>query len=343
MYQIPGSYLNSNINHTYLLSYYLGYDPFAPEKARVYFNKPYFDPDITKSDIENSIGKVIYVNRNFYVFQFMANKPNKEPVIARQVLPATDIKRKAVKPGMSFKVEYLKRVPECAILYLDSIASDAALIDYKKPFLSKPNGIACDFEVNSLFTNPHDINQYLGTYNQPYLKPAVPLFMFNVNRFYKSGVWFGAGLGGNSKIFTGKFSLGYMQQINRRLYVNFSASLAGLTYTTKSFANNQLKTISDTSEFYYADWYFNPKIDLMWRITKNNVWGCRFIKLGVGMYYNLNPDEKWEYDIGRLTTNSKGQKSVSYEYASDLNTMPPLSRCMFYISLSFSFNSFKKQ
>jgi len=81
----------------------------------------------------------------------------------------------------------------------------------------------------------------------------------------------------------------------------------------------------------------------MWRITKNNVWGCQFVKLGLGMYYNLIPDRQWEYDIGHEAPTSRGGKTTVYTYATHLNSMPPLSRYMFYISLSYSFNNFRKQ
>lgn len=343
MYNLPGSYYKGNVNHTMLLKYYIGYNVSSPDKARVYFDKPYFDSSKSKLDIGNTIGKIILIKNHFCVFQFMANKTNKEPVTARQAISNKALSNQSIKAGDCFKVQYLKDNPECAIICLDSMANDIPFIDYNKPFLSKPNGFACGFEANTFFTNPRDINQYLTTYGQPKFKSATPVFLYNIDYYHKSGIWYGAGFGGNTSILTGKFELGYLQKINRKFYIDLSTSIAGLSYTTGSFANNQLKIVADTSHFYYGSWYFNPKIDFMWRITKNNVWGCQFVKLGLGMYYNLIPDRQWEYDIGHEAPTSRGGKTTVYTYATHLNSMPPLSRYMFYISLSYSFNNFRKQ
>ena len=325
-----------------LPGYMVGYNVSDPAKAQVYYNKPYFDSTQIKYKILNTTGKIIYVNKRYCVYQFMANKVNKEPVTAHQDISKEDLQNHGIQPGASFKVQYLDKAPEVAIIYWDSIAENNVIND-KAPFLTRPNGTLYDFESDAIFMQPRATNQYLSANEQRQIHAVVPAFMFSIGHCYKSGLWFGGGIGGGPKLFAANFGLGYMQKINRNVYISASAFLSSQNYSVPAFSNPQFKTVADTSQFSYTNWYFNPKIDFIWRNTKNNVRGTSFVKLGIGAFISLQPNRQWVYQTGYAASNGKGGKTTDYNYVADVNNMPPLPGCMFYISLSYSFCHFRKQ
>ncbi|HXD94123.1 MAG TPA: hypothetical protein VNX01_12995, partial [Bacteroidia bacterium] len=240
-------------NPTGLISYYVGYDSLNPQHAKVYYNMPFFIN--TQSYPSSASGKIISAGNNFCEFQFYAidNIGNRKLKIAWQSVSDDDIKKNKVIPGACFKVVYLPQTPEASIIYFDQTASDND-INWKKPELSKPNGLTMDFETNLLFTNPSKINQYLASYAQPQIKNVLPYFMLDMGWQYKSGFSWILGWGGASKLFMGKLGVGYLQKINRRIYINTSLNFTNMSYSRPGFANKGITTLSDTAQFTYTNW-----------------------------------------------------------------------------------------
>ena len=328
-------------NPTGLISYYVGYDSLNPQHAKVYYNMPYFNnaqyyPTTTG-------GKIISAKYNFCEFQFFAidNLGIKKLKIAWQTISDDEMKKYNVKPGACFNVQYLPQKPEASIIYLDQPAADNQ-INWQTPELSKPNGLFTDFETSFLFTNPGKVNQYLAHYAQPQIKSVLPFFMLDMGWQYKSGFSWNVGWGGASKLFMGKLGIGYLKKIGRRTYINTTLNFTNMSYSRPAFKNQQYQSLSDTAQFNYTNWFFNPKVDFMWRISKNNSRGCTFLKIGAGVYCNLNPNRKWVYETGYKSTGGKGGATTAYKNAADINDMPPLTNYMPYISVGILFQSIRK-
>src|ERR1700756_101084 len=292
-----------NYNFTNLLSYYIGYDSLNPQNARVYYNLPYFDAARTQAYPATTNGKIIYLYPYFCEYQFYAmdNSGTKKLIIARQAISANDIKNNNIHPGTCLKVEYLPQKPDANIIYYTQPSSDN-MIDYKKPKLSMPNGIMYEFETSLLFPHSTSLNPYLHTNGQPNISNILPSFTLNYGYNFKSGLSWSVGYGGAHNLTMVKLGVGYTRQITRRFYTNFSLNFNYMNYSIPAFANGQITRLADTTQFSYSNWYFNPKIDFMWRLSSHNNLTCSFLKLGVGVFCNLNPDKKWAYEIGHEAT-----------------------------------------
>ncbi|HTA63502.1 MAG TPA: hypothetical protein VK835_13645 [Bacteroidia bacterium] len=319
-------------NPTGLISYYVGYDSLNPQHAKVYYNMPFFNN--TQSYPTTTSGKVILAKNNFCEFQFYAidNLGVKKLKIAWQSISDDELKNNNVKPGTCFNVQYLAQNPEASIIYFNQPATNNQ-INWQKPELSKPNGLNMGFETNLLFTNPVKINRYLANYGQPQIKNVLPYFMLDYGWQYKSGFSWSLGWGGASKLFMGKLGIGYLQKINRRIYINTTLNFSNMSYSRPAFKNPQYQTLADTARFTYTNWFFNPKIDLMWRISKNNSHGCTFLKFGAGVFCDLNPNRKWVYQTGYTSTVGKSGKTTAYKNDADINSLPPFTNYMVYISV----------
>ncbi len=324
------------------LNYLIGYDTLVPDSGRVYYNKPYFNSDIDTRFISASIGIVTYLGTHFCIYQFMGNKKNGEPVLARQVMSAKDTIRFNLKIGAKFRVTYLNKKPEVAILHYDQALPDS-IVKYTEPFLSRPNGIEVSLGVQAISLNNTAFNNYLKANNQLPRSNVEPLISFGVNQYFKSGLWYGLGISGGAGFLALSAGGGYLQKISKHYSINCSVHFVGDEYTIPSFVNPELSAITSPSQFVYSNRVLNPRIELMRRKTQNNVWGCQFLKIGAGAYFALNPNNAWTYQVGSTTKDSKGNTSVHYYDAQILKNLPPLPASLFYVSLTYSFLNFLKQ
>ena len=329
------------INSTGLISYFVGYDSLNPKRAKVYYNMPFFN-NAQNYPVTTS-GKIITASHSFCEFQFysMDKLGRKKWKIAWQTISEEEIQKYHVKPGDCFNVQYIPQKPDASIIYLNQPASDNQ-INWQRPKLSKPNGLYTDFETNFLFTSPDKINQYLSGYKQPQITNVLPFFMFDIGWQYKSGISWNLGYGGASKLFMGKLGMGYLQQISRRIYINATLNFTNMSYSRPAFKNQQYQSLADTAQFTYTNWFCNPKIDVMYRISKNNSRSCSFLKVGAGFFYNLSPNRKWVYETGHTESGSKGGASTVYSNAADINAMPPFMNYMAYISAGIVFHVIRK-
>jgi hypothetical protein len=328
----------------FIRGYFVGYDSLAPEKGKVYYNKPLYDDSIDTAKIANAAGKIIKLYEGFCVYQFMANKKNNEPVTSYQIISKEDIEQYQIKPGSTCKVQYFKEYPEDVIMYYNVPGYDT-LIDHKNPFHSKLNGFALDLEADVFVLNPSAVNRYLKKYGQSSIYTVTPDFLANFNYYYKSGFWFGIGVGGGPTFATGRTGVGFMKKLDKKLYISFSTNIAFLESNISAFKNDQFATVAAFSHFRCRDWYVNPKVDFLWRVYENPGRGCQFIKIGIGAYLNFTPNKKWTYLTEQSTPNksSGGGQNTSFTYVADVNNMPSLSTNLFYISVSYSLCGFDKQ
>lgn len=331
-------------NYTNLLAYYIGYDSLNPYRSKIYYNLPYFDATKTQVYPATTSGKIISVNRLYCEFQFYAlnNLGSKKLIIARQTIYNDDVTKYNIQPGVCLKVEYLPQTPEASIIYYNQPAPDND-INYKSPALSKPNGLAYEFETDFIFTHTTTLNHYLNNYKQAAMPSVLPSFMANWSYCYKSGFWWSVGYGGAHKFADTKLGIGYMYPITKRFYVNLSTNFNYLNYSRLSFATNEIANPQNGSQYTYNNWFFNPKIDLMWRLSKHNNTSCSFLKFGAGVLCNLNPNRKWIYETAQTQANTHGAKGTQYfSYAGDLNNLPPFSNYMVYLSVGISLNYIRK-
>jgi hypothetical protein len=277
-------------------------------------------------------------------FQFYAinNLGSKKLIIARQTIYNDDVINYNILPGACFKVEYLPQTPNANIIYYNQPAPDND-INWQTPALSKPNGLAYDIQTDFIFTHATALNQYLSNNKQATMPTVMPIFMLSYSYQYKSGFYWALGYGGAHKLADTKLGIGYMYPITKRFYVNLSANFNYINYSRPSFSNNQILSPDNGSQYTYNNWFFNPKIDFMWRISKHNNSTCSFLKIGAGVLCNLNPNRKWIYETAQAQPNTHGSRSTQYyNYAYDINNIPPFSNYMVYLSLGLSINFIRK-
>ena len=131
------------------------------------------------------------------------------------------------------RVQYCRSTPEASIIYYNRPLPDTTF-QVDKVFLPKPNGYDLNFEIKYPFLNLTTLNDYLQKHGQPAISYS-PMFIVSMNQYFKSGLWYGCGLGGWSQGVTGNIGMGYLQKLSRRYYLNFSVHFTGFDYIIPLF------------------------------------------------------------------------------------------------------------
>lgn len=311
------------------------------DTARLLPSAPLFSAKIDSSNLVEAAGRIILVTNHFCVYQF-AFAENPDSIISgRQAIDASMRKKYGIVPGATFKVLYYKPYREVSIIYFEKRSRDH-LVNYKKPFLSVPNGLSMDIGASQFYFNSPRTDQFLAAYDQPAITNKTA-FEITFNFYTRSGLWLGFGFGGNDGFFSGRlFGAGYMQPINRRLYANYSLYWGGMDYRIKPFIMAPLYNTDYISWFRYTQWVLDAKFELMWRLTRNNVWGCKFLKVGAGLCWRPNTDKNWVYDYNESYV-SNGKTYTKASGTKDLNGIPALSAFTPYVTLSYTLFHFSRQ